>query len=120
MHIFIGIAMLPVERLEGDAVPEQYRKLIGNPFVGKLLSLDGRYVATGERVRLNSIKGMSGGPVFGLRVREDRFEIRLVAVQSSWLESEWIIGASRIAYLTEGIKRLAQQREKEKDSDYGA
>ncbi len=109
--------MLPVERLEGDAVPEQYRKLIGTPFVGKLLSLDGRYVATGERVRLNSIKGMSGGPVFGLRVREDRFEIRLVAVQSSWLESEWIIGASRIAYLTEGIKRLAQQREKEKDSD---
>ncbi len=108
--VFIGAATLPVERLHGEDVPETYRGLTGNPFIGKIVSLRGHYVGKSGSVELDSIGGMSGAPIFGLRVKDQSIELGLVAVQSTWIKGQRILGASQVAYLTAGINRYVDER----------
>jgi hypothetical protein len=46
-----------------------------------------------DKSLLTDISGMSGGPIFGVRrIDEDRFEYRIIAIQSSWFQKKFIRG----------------------------
>jgi hypothetical protein len=45
-----------------------------------------------DQVRVGDIDGMSGGPIFGLRVVENRLRYWLVGVQSSWFKTSRVVG----------------------------
>ncbi len=81
--IRIQPSMLPVERLE--SVPESLANLDGPQFIGKLLVPESS---------LQSIDGMSGGPIIGLRRNQDGSALYwIVAVQSGWLSQRRIVHA---------------------------
>ncbi|HLN28158.1 MAG TPA: hypothetical protein VK395_10480 [Gemmataceae bacterium] len=57
-----------------------------------------------------SMKGMSGGPVFGFRQRDNgRWEYRLVAVQSRWFKDHRVIYASAISPVMHAIGGAIQK-----------
>jgi endonuclease YncB( thermonuclease family) len=62
-----------------------------------------------DEVKLKSIKGMSGGPIFGFR-RDDEGQLRYhaVAVQSRWLASERIIFGCSLPRFAEQIVKSMQ------------
>jgi hypothetical protein len=47
------------------------------------------YVPPGQGV--DNIKGMSGGPIFGFRIRGDELHYRIAAIQSRWWANSRII-----------------------------
>ena len=78
------------------------------PIVGHNYQLDvrQRFIAkmdTPEDPGLSNIKGMSGGPIWGVREGEEGgLEIRLVAIQSSWDRNyKVILGEYAMPFLNE-------------------
>src|SRR5262245_24323360 len=68
-----------------------------NPFVGQIVSLTAKY-EDNTPAYLKSIKGMSGGPIFGFQLDQNGISSRLVAVQSSWFElSQRVVGGRALS-----------------------
>lgn len=84
------VPMLPVEPM--DDYPNEYRdrKMF---LAGRVVTLHG-ILPNGKSHRIDSLAGMSGSPVFGLRINDGGLVIRLVGVQSEFIREESIIGAS--------------------------
>lgn len=64
------------------------------------------YAKVSKSKNLNDIKGMSGGPIFGLQLREGE-EIRywVIALQSGWLSSARVIAACPVAVFCDWVDR---------------
>lgn len=76
-------------------------------FYGKILSMVGN---DGERqIVLEDINGMSGGPIFGLRLKGGDLDDRLIAVQGSWGAQSRVVAASLIRPLMTAIARRFTQ-----------
>ncbi|MFK8251709.1 hypothetical protein [Ancylobacter terrae] len=83
----VSVVMLPV-----DALNEEGGR-VDSPFLGKLAPHP-----------LESIKGMSGGPIFGFKKYEDgSMKYWIVAIQSSWIKHEQTIKGYKIPIIAECI-----------------
>lgn len=71
--------MFPVRRLE--ALPEDAKETTYQRFVGQIV----------PELPIDSIEGMSGGPIFGFRYKDSELRYWVVALQSSWYRSRRII-----------------------------
>jgi hypothetical protein len=60
---------------------------------------------------LATIKGMSGGPVFGVSREAKGYRYRLVGIQSAWLPNSHIVRATPIEALLAGLDIALQQSE---------
>jgi hypothetical protein len=76
------VMMIPLEPVDA---PPSAGKTAQNMFFAKL-----KFDATGT-TRPESIKGMSGGPIFGLRKIEGQRKYWIVGVQSGWYENLLIV-----------------------------
>jgi hypothetical protein len=57
-----------------------------------------------------SMKGMSGGPVFGFRQNaEDQWQYKPVAIQSRWFESHKLIYATPISPIMQAFEEFARR-----------
>ena len=92
--------VVPVEAVLKADVPGHYRK--DDPFVGRIISRHGIY-ADGESAKLESLQGMSGGPIVGfcLTGHGRGLKLRLVAIQSHEMKAKDIIAGSRVAPLVD-------------------
>lgn len=72
-----GCPLLPVTPLPKDLIPAIIDQSVPR-FIAKI------DVSPDDDPKLADIHGMSGGPVFGLRMHSDRVECKLVAIQSGW------------------------------------
>lgn len=75
LRLASGAALLQIISSDSDEIPEKCRK----PFP----RIHGRLLTT-ARGGLNDIVGMSGGPVFGIKINSDNLELGLLGVQSGW------------------------------------
>ncbi len=75
---------------EGELQNKEYSRLIGN---------------ASKRLPLDSLKGMSGGPVFGFAGDINELRYWVVALQSSWLPADGTIFACPIPVLTDLLTR---------------
>lgn len=114
--IFIGIPSLPIERLSEEDIPNVYKE--HDPFVGRIMSLRGRY-STGKSVVLETIKGMSGAPIFGFRINDEGLKLQLVAVQSDWIKAKGIIAGSRLCYLVALLVMALEKHQENSDNEAG-
>ncbi len=76
-----------------------------NNFYGKVLPIH-----NDNGKELTDIKGMSGGPIFGVRsIDKDKIQYRIIAIQSSWLNQSRFTRGTRfdkvIAILNESVDR---------------
>lgn len=81
-------ALLPARP---TAIPPLELSSRGPCLFAQLLSLHG--VADGDSIKLTSIGGMSGGPVFTFDLTGDVFSYRLVAMQSWWHKKAAVIAS---------------------------
>src|SRR5262249_31323191 len=58
---------------------------------------------------VNDISGMSGGPIFGLRIRDDEIHYRIAAIQSRWWPSSRIILGCPVPILLTTITHLMSE-----------
>lgn len=71
-----------IHKLEGDFWQHE------NNFYGQVFP-----IRNDNGSPLTDISGMSGGPIFGVRrIDENKFEYRIIAIQSSWFQSKFIRG----------------------------
>lgn len=97
----------PLLRLERTSTPPEVLIARHPRFYGKILSMVGN---DGERqIVLEDINGMSGGPIFGLRLKGGDLDDRLVAVQGSWGAQSRVVAASLIRPLMTAIARRLTQ-----------
>ena len=75
-----GITLLHIKRL--DAPPEGAEVTAADRFVGEITNLG----------NVKSIAGMSGGPIFGLALVNDRLYYWVVAIQSRWFREKYVFG----------------------------
>jgi hypothetical protein len=79
-----------------------------NNFYGQIHSIH-----NDDKSLLTDISGMSGGPIFGVRrIDKDRFEYRIIAVQSSWLQKKFIRGTrfdTVIGILNRALENVVSQ-----------
>ena len=86
------VPMLPIEPM--DEYPIEYRDRDKNMFLaGSVVSLRG-ILPNGESREITSLAGMSGSPVYGIRIDDAGLAIRLVGVQSEFIREDSVIGAS--------------------------
>ena len=78
-RIGFGTPLQPIQML--DEPPDHMEKKYDR-FYGRLIKGVGSY--KGEIRLLLDLNGMSGGPVFGLRIDDKSFEYDLIGIQSSW------------------------------------
>jgi hypothetical protein len=71
--------MFPVRRI--DALPEDAKETTYKRFVGQII----------PELPIDSIEGMSGGPIFGFRYKDSELRYWIVALQSSWYQSSRVI-----------------------------
>jgi len=90
-----GIVVMPLEPTE---VPPESGPKIENRFYARLKDLG----------NVADIDGMSGGPIFALWKAKDRWEYKVVGVQSSWYRSARIIAASPFASLAAELEALVE------------
>jgi len=109
--IQVGMPLLPVEYARAPGIKINRK---GRPFVGKIVSLEGEY-QDGSSVVVRSIKGMSGGPIWGLKFKRDKVAAKLVAVQSRCYEPSMTIVASRVCYIVDAILRSVDQAKRSRD-----
>lgn len=76
--------MVPVEQL--SEAPEGVTLTEIDRFIGRIP----------ENLGFESIEGMSGGPIFGFRMRDGELRYWIVALQSRWLASRRIIFGCRL------------------------
>ena len=97
----VQIACLPVERLEPE--PEREPRDFwrhASAFYGRILPPT--QTSTPD---LESIRGMSGGPIFSIeRTPEGRLLYRLFAIQSRWLPESRVLRATPIEALVEALE----------------
>lgn len=106
----MGIACVPVERIEPTTgeEPQEFWHHAG-AFYGRLLP-----IRSDDGTPLESVLGMSGGPVFSIeRTKDDQFRYYLYGIQSAWLPSSRIIRATPIAHVAdlvhEGMAHASRQ-----------
>jgi len=102
---------------EGIIESLQTLVLIGIRFVAQPPSEEGekkifpRIFAAIPSKEPSSIKGMSGGPVLGLRRTPDGLRYWIVGIQSGWYESERIISVSPLKFIGEFLESYQKERD---------
>lgn len=62
-------------------------------------ALFGALVGFEAQADLTTVKGMSGGPVFGVCRVEDSVEYRLTGIQSTWVSGERLVRATPVSQI---------------------
>jgi len=60
-----------------------------------------------DGVELGNIDGMSGGPIFGVKVLDDRFDYKLIGIQSGWNQNDTIIACGAQPFI-DAIKAIPE------------
>lgn len=98
----VCLPVLKLASLEGNQGVPSVNASNPNTFYGKILDLPTHQLAVPS-----DIKGMSGGPVFGVSRDESRgFLSKLVAIQSSWFAGSKIIRAEPLHKAIEFIETI--------------
>lgn len=101
--ILLSVPVIKEEAVKHISENEFWRH--DNNFYGKLLCIH-----DDNDKELADIKGMSGGPIFGVRsIDKDKIQYRIIAIQSSWLNQSRFIRGTRfdkvIAILNKSVER---------------
>lgn len=78
------------------------------PFLGLPVSLNGQY-PDGTKSRLGSLKGMSGGPIWGIQIRKKGFSLKLVGIQTSCFEPSMVVTGTKFRPIADALHATAMK-----------
>jgi len=102
-----GLPLIPIEKVECHDCLHGFK----DGFIGKILGMTG--LIDNEEYTLQDIVGMSGGPIFGFRLEESVLHYRLVAIQSSWVESKQVIAGTHFRFCAETLAKCVRAKRTE-------